>query len=114
TVKPPPPHILRCVSGIGSLSGVSTLSVRDLATGYCLAGFLRDHTFALGQIPPGAGQFLADITFLRIFYYGKLVSDLPEEDGRVRVCYAVPPGKQAQIYFIDFYGSQPNGQSSWE
>ena len=113
-MQPPPPEVLRCEGGISSLAGVSTLSVTDLAPGYCLAAFLRDHGFALGRIPPGAGQFLADITFLRIYYYGKLVSGLSEDDGRVRVCYAVPPGKQAQIYFLDFYGSQSNGQSSWE
>jgi hypothetical protein len=117
TVKPPPPEIVICEEGVHSVGGVSTLEVSNLAPGYCLVAFLRDHAFALGRIPDGAGQVLAPITFLRIFHHGRLVYELPEEDGQAEICYAVPPGTTAQIYFFDFYGprfGERSGQPSWE
>ena len=117
TVKPPPPEIVICEEGVHSVGGVSTLEVNDLAPGYCLAAFLRNHAFALGRIPDGAGEVLAPITFVRVFYHGKLVYELPEEDGQAEICYAVPPGMTGQIYFFDFYGprsGERSGQPSWE
>jgi hypothetical protein len=117
TVKPPPPEIVICEEGVHSVGGVSTLEVNDLASGYCLTAFLRNHAFALGRIPDGAGEVLAPITFLRVFHYGRLVYELPEEDGQAEICYAVPPGMTAQIYFFDFYGprfGERSGQPSWE
>jgi hypothetical protein len=117
TVKPPPPEIVICEEGVHSVGGVATLEVTNLAPGYCLVAFLRDHAFAVGRIPPGAGEVLAPITSLRIFYYGKLVHELPEEDGQSKLCYAVPPGKTVQIYFLNFYGprlGEQTGQPSWE
>ena len=117
TVKPPPPEVTICEEGVHSVGGVSTLEVNNLAPGYCLAAFLRSHAFALGRIPDGAGEVLAPITFLRVFHHGRLVYELPEEDGQVEICYAVPPGTTAQIYFLDFYGprfDERSGQPSWE
>lgn len=118
TVKPPPGEVSVCEkNGIFSVGGVAVLQVNNLAPGYCLVAFLREHAFAVGRIPTGAGEVLADITFLRIFYHGELVYELPREDGQVIVCYAVPPGKTAQIYFLNFYGprfGQAGGQPSWE
>ena len=116
SVKPPPAEITVCEDGTFSVGGVSTLEVTNLADGYCLAAFLRNHAFAVGHIPDGAGEVLAHITFLRIFYHGKLVYELPTEDGQVQICYAIPPGKTAQIYFFDFYGprfGERTGQPSW-
>jgi hypothetical protein len=117
TVKPPPAEVTICEDGIDSVGGVSTLEVNSLAPGYCLAAFLRNHGFALGRIPDGAGKVLANITFLRVFYHGALVYELPTADGNVQICYAVPAGKQAQIYFFDFYGprfGQNHGQPEWQ
>lgn len=117
TVKPPPGEITVCEEGIHSVGGVATLEVTNLAPDYCLVAFLRNHAFALGRIPDGAGAVLADITFLRVFYQSHLIYELPEGDGQVQICYAVPPGKQAQIYFFDFYGprfGERTGQPSWD
>ncbi|HEX5944207.1 MAG TPA: SdrD B-like domain-containing protein [Anaerolineales bacterium] len=117
TVKPPPGDITICEEGVHSVGGVSTLEVNDLAPGYCLVAFLRDHAFAVGRIPDGAGTVLADITFLRVFYQGRLVHELPEEDGQVKICYSVLAVDTAQIYFFDFYGprsGERSGQPSWE
>lgn len=117
SVKPPPGDLTVCESGTRSVGGVSTLEVTDLAPGYCIVAFLRNHAFAVGRIPDGAGNVLAHITFLRVFHHGRLVHELPEEDGRVEICYAVPPGKTAQIYFFNFYGprfGERTGQPSWE
>jgi len=117
SVKPPHAELTTCEDGIQSVGGVSTLKVTDLAPGYCISAFLRNHAFALGRIPDGAGKVLAHITFLRIFQHGKLIHELPEADGTIQICYAIPPGKQAQIYFLNFYGSrlhERTGQPAWE
>jgi hypothetical protein len=117
SVKPPPGDLTLCEDGIHSIGGVATLEVTELAPGYCLVAFLRNHAFAIGRIPDGAGSVLAQITFLRVFYHGKLVYELPVEDGQAELCYAIPPGKTAQLYFFDFYGprfGERKGQPSWE
>jgi hypothetical protein len=117
TVRPPPPDVTICQDGLASVGGVSTLEVDNLSPGYCLAAFLRNRAFAVGRIPDGAGRVLANITFLRVFYNSNFVYDVPEADGDVQVCYAVPAGTQAQIYFFDFYGPQfgeRTGQPEWE
>lgn len=117
TVKPPPPEIVICEEGVHSVGGVSTLEVNNLTPGYCLAAFLRNHAFSLGRIPDGAGEVLAPITFMRVFYHGRPVYELPEEDGQAEICYAIPPGMTGQIYFLNFYGprfGERSGQPSWE
>ncbi|MGE5461999.1 MAG: SdrD B-like domain-containing protein, partial [Syntrophothermus sp.] len=118
TVKPPPADIKVCVAGMYSLGGISTLQVKQLAMDYCLHAFLWKHGFAIGRIPGGAGRILADVTFIE-FYYKDLLTykyDVSGETDSIRVCYAVPVGKKAQIYFMDFYGprfGQRTGQPSW-
>lgn len=117
TVRPPPADVVITGDGTYSIGGVSTLTVSDLAPGYAIAAFLANHAFALGRIPDGAGSILADITFIRYFHQGRLIPELPPDDGDVTICYAVPPGVAAQIYFFDFYGprfGERRGQPSWE
>jgi hypothetical protein len=117
TVKPPPGEIIICENGVTSVGGVSTLEVENLAPGYCIVAFLRNHAFAVGRVPDGAGKIVAHITFLRIFYYGKLVHELPTEDGQMQLCYAAPPDRTVQLYYFDFYGpklGQSTGKPSWE
>lgn len=116
TVKPPPGELTVCEDGVHSAGGVSVLHVKDLAPGYCIVAFLRNHAFAVGQVPDGAGKILAQITFVRIFHHGKLVHELPEEDGQLQLCYAAPPDRTVQMYFFDFYGpqlGQRTGKPSW-
>lgn len=117
TVKPPPSDIEVCQDGNYSVGGVAGVKVHELERGYCLAAFLRNHAFALGRIPDGAGKVLAQITFLRIFDHGRFVYKLPPGDGDIQICYAVPDGKEAQIYFFDFYGprfGERNKQPAWQ
>jgi hypothetical protein len=117
TVKPPPGEITFCEDGVHSVGGVSILEVTNLAPGYCIVAFLRDRAFAVGRIPNGAGEILAEITFVRIFYYGELVYQLPEKDGQGEICYSVVSGKTSQIYFFNFYGprfGERSGQPAWE
>lgn len=117
TVKPPPAEVTACENGPYSVGGVSRLTINNLAPGYCLAAFLRSHAFALGRIPDGAGKVLAPITFVRVFYHGRFMYELPAEDGEVQICYWAPADKEVQIYFFDFYGprsGERSGQPSWE
>jgi hypothetical protein len=117
SVKPPPRFIKVCADGDFSVGGVAGLQVSELEPGYCLQAFLWNRRFAFGRIPEGAGNILAHITFLQIFHHGRLIQELPTEDGRVRICYAVPPGKQAQIYFYDFHRgrfAKQSGKPAWE
>ncbi len=104
TVKPPPGDVTICESGVHSVGGVSTLKVANLKPGYCIVATLKKNALAVGRLPDGAGSFLADVTFVRVFYHGKLVSELPTADGQSQICYAAPPGMTVQIYFLDFYG----------
>ena len=117
TVKPPPSSIEICENGVFSVGGVITLEITDLKPGYCVEAFLWNHAFAIGRIPDDAGQALAHLGFLRIYLNGRLIYELPQEDGTIEICYAIPPEKQAQIYFYDFYGprfGEQTGQPSWE
>jgi len=117
SVKPPPAEITVCKEGTHSIGGVVILKVIRLKPDYCLEAFLWNHAFAIGRIPDGAGKVLADVTFLKVNYKGKFIYEVPPEDGDIEICYAVPPGTQAQIYFFDFYGprfGKRTGQPSWE
>jgi hypothetical protein len=117
SVKPPPPAITVCKEGTNSIGGLAILKVLRLKLDYCLEAFLWNHAFAIGRIPDGAGKVLADITFLKVYYKSAFIYDVPVADGDVKICYAVPPGTQAQIYFFDFYGAhfkQRTGQPAWE
>lgn len=118
TVKPPPPEVTVCDDGTASVGGVSTLHVNSLAPGYCLAASSRNNGIAVGRIPDGAGTVLANITFLRVFYNGSFVYQLPSANGQVQICYAIPAtATQFQIYFFDFYGPRTgggSGQPSWQ
>ena len=118
TVKPPPPNIEVCIAGVNSLGGVVTLRVNRLTTDYCLSAYLWNHAFAIGRIPAGAGQVLAEVTFLEVYYQDRFVYayDVSGETDSIQVCYAIPLGKQAQIYFLDFYGPRfggRTGQPAW-
>jgi hypothetical protein len=115
TVKPPPGEVTTCQNGVYSVGGVSTLNVTNLKDGYCLVASLKNNGLAIGRIPGDAGNILADVTYLRVFYQGKLVSGLPTTDGQSQICYAAPPGATAQIYFLDFYGPRFGrpGQRNW-
>jgi hypothetical protein len=115
SVKPPPPFVLICKEGVKSVGGVVTLEVKNLAEGYCIIASLRNPAYGLGQFPKDAGKPLAHFTILRVFYHGRLVNDLPTEDGQARLCYAVPPGKTGKLYFHDFYGSRfgRHGKNDW-
>lgn len=120
TVRPPPVNITVCVPGVYSLGGISTLQINQLAPNYCLHAFLRRHGFALGRIPAGVGSILSEVTFVEVFYQNTFVYryDVPGETNSIQVCYSVPGGKQAQIYFFDHYGPRfgqpPAGQPAWQ
>ena len=117
TVCPPPPTITICTDGNYSVGGVATLNIKQLSSEYCLEAFLHNKAIALGRIPDVAGQVLADSTFLRVYKSSRFVYDLPTTSGTVEICYAVPPGTTAQIYFFDFYGPRfgmRTGQPAWE
>lgn len=112
TVKPPRRWLWTCEDGFYSLGGVATLSVENLAHHYCLRAILWRRHWPPVYVPHDAGSFLADITFLRVFYRNRFKKQLPVEDGSVELCYAVPPGKEAKIYFLDFYGRR-RGKPTW-
>jgi hypothetical protein len=119
TVKPPPPSIETCSAGVYSLGGISTLQISQLAEGYCVHAYLWNHGFAIGRIPGGAGSILSDITFVEFYKQGTFVYqyDVPGQPDSIQVCYAVPDGKQAQIYFFDHFGPKfghpHQGQPAW-
>jgi len=117
TVKPPPRVVRTCREGNYSVGGVSGLKVHRLERGYCLQAFLWKHFFPFGRIPDGAGKILAPITFIQYFRFSRFIHKVPDEDGDVEICYAVPADKEAKIYFYNFHGARfgdHNKKRSWE
>jgi hypothetical protein len=112
TVHPPKPRIWVCDEGVFSLGGVATLSVDNLAPYYCIRAHLWNFRWPPAHVPPGTGKFLANITFIQVYYKGRFVKHLPLEDGQAELCYAVPPGKGAKIYFLDAYKGK--GKPGWK
>lgn len=112
TVHPPKPWVWICDEGFFSVGGVSTLSVENLAPHYCIRAFLWKARWPPVKPPAGFGKFLAAITFVQVYYKGRFVKRLPPEDGQAELCYAVPPGKQAKIYFLDLYKGK--GKPGWK
>ena len=106
SVKPPPKKVKTCKRGTYSVGGVSVLKVKRLAPDYCVMASLRKRHHVPGRIPPGAGTILADITLFQVIYRHHLVSTLPDKAGHVELCYAIPPGVTAKLYYRD--------DSEWE
>ena len=103
TVKPPPKKVTACQNGSFSVGGVVILTITDLKPSYCVEAELWNPNFQIKRLPEGAGTPLAHLLFLRIYYAGHLVYEIPAGDGIVEACYALPPEKQGQFYFYDFY-----------
>jgi hypothetical protein len=112
TVHPPKPWKWTCEDGVFSVGGVSTLSVKDLAPYYCIRAFLWKAKWPPVKPPAGIGNFLAAITYVQVYYKGRFVKHLPLEDGQAELCYALLPGKQAKIYFLDLYKGK--GKPGWK
>lgn len=104
SVKPPPRQFYACEDGLYSVGGVVTLEIKDLKPGYCVEAVLWNPRFQIKRLPDGAGSALAHMLFLRIYYHGRLTYEIPPADGSVEACYALPPDKQGQFYFYNFYG----------
>lgn len=111
SVKPPPKKFSSCKNGTYSVGGVVILTITDLKSGYCVEAELWNPRFQIKRLPDDAGVPLAHLLFVRIYYAGRLVHEIPEGDGIVEACYAVPPGKQGQFYFYDFYWERFNKES---
>ena len=103
SVKPPPPAFRVCEDGLYSVGGVVVMEIRDLKPRYCVEAELWSPLFPVSPIQADAGKPLAHFLFLRIYFGGMLTDDLPAGDGTIDACYALPPEKQAQFYFYDYY-----------
>ncbi|MFZ5884597.1 MAG: hypothetical protein ACOYYI_12530 [Chloroflexota bacterium] len=104
SVKPPPPFLAICKDGLYSIGGVVALEIKDLKPGYCVEAILWNPRFQIRRIPEDAGKPLAHLLFLRVYYAGRLTYEILPGEGTVEACYALPPEKQGQFYFFDFYG----------
>jgi hypothetical protein len=107
TVKPPPDKFKACKRGNYSLGGVSVVRIKSLAPNYCVRASLHGRNHAPAQIPEGAGKILAEVTKLQFLYRNRRIDRLPDQDGHVEICYAVPPGKQVRLYFRQPSGGNP-------
>lgn len=121
SVKPPPKEIYICEDGMYSIGGVVVLNIKNLNPSSCIEAVLWNPRFQIKRIPEDAGRALAHMLFLRIYYEGKLIHELPAEDGSIESCYALPPETQGQFYFYNFYGMRfkkltqpPTSWESWE
>ena len=103
SVKPPPAKGAFCQNGFYSVGGVVTLGIEDLQPGYCIEAELWNPTYKANLIPEEAGKTLAHSLFIKVYYHGELVEEILPGDGIVEACYAIPPEKDAQFYFYDYY-----------
>jgi len=106
SVQPPPKKGSFCQNGLYSIGGVVTLDIQDLQPGYCVEAELWNPIFQFKRIPEEAGKVLAYDLFIKIYYHGRLVYEVLPGDGIIEACYAIPPEKQAQFYFYDFFGKR--------
>jgi len=115
SVQAPPSSHKGCKNDNFSVGGAITFEIKDLKPGYCVETDLWDTTF--GVIPEDIGKVLGYKGVIRIYFHGELVYELPAADGSVQACYAIPPEKQAQVYFYDFFGQRFEKRTdspSWE
>jgi hypothetical protein len=106
SVRPPAQKGYFCVNGQYSVGGVVTIGIKDLKPGYCIEAELWNPIFQSQRIPEDAGKILVGALSVKIYYNSSLVYEVLPEDGSVDACYAIPPKKQAKIYFYDFYGKR--------
>ena len=88
TVKAPDDDIDVCKRGNYSVGGTATLDVKKLRDRDCLRAHTQLPDPVVNQIPNSAGTILSDVLLL----------ELPASGGKVKICFAVPPGRQVKIY----------------
>lgn len=111
SVKPPPGYLSICENGRFSVGGVATLEIKDLKPGYCVEAILWNPRFQIHRLPEDSGQALAHFLFLRIYFTGNLIHEVPAGDGTIEACYAIPPEKQANFYYYDFFWKRFNKET---
>ncbi len=118
SVKPPPKKLTVCQNGSYSVGGMVILTITDLKPSYCVEAELWNPNFQIKRLPDGVGAPLSHLLFLRIYFAGHMVYEIPAGDGVVEACYALPPDKQGQFYFYDFYWERfkkhNEAPSGWE
>jgi hypothetical protein len=112
TVKPPPSKRKICKKGVYSVGGTATIKVTRLSRHYCIHTDLKKRTHVSGHIPQGAGKLLSDVVVLQVFYRNDAISRLPDKAGEAQICFAVPPGKKATIYFLNTF-KKKDGKPTW-
>lgn len=106
SVKPPAPKGYFCINGQYSVGGVATIGIKNLKPDYCIEAELWNPISQSQFIPEDSGKILAGSLSLKIYYNSSLVYEILPENGSVETCYAIPPKKQAKIYFYNFYGKE--------
>lgn len=96
TVKPPKENVEACEKGQYSVGGVVTLQVKSLSKDGCLKANVRPWDPAVDHMPSSAGTVLSNVLSL----------ELAAKQTNARICFAVPPGKQVNIY--------SSSQGSWK
>lgn len=89
SVQPPDDDIEVCKRGTYSVGGEVTLEVKKLRNRDCLTAHLEDPD---SLSPPPNSTIVSNI----------LVLQLPAGGAKIKICFAVPPGKQVKISsFVD-------------
>ena len=106
SVKPPSPKFSTCKNGVYSVGGVVVMTIKDLRPSYCVEAELGNQYYPVHAIQEDAGDPVAHFLIVRIYRSSKLQDELSFADGSIEGCYAVPPEKQVQFYFYDYYWRQ--------
>ena len=88
---PPDDDIQVCKRGKYSVGGIATLDIKNLRGDGCLTAYMQDRDANEGRLPKETSTILSEI----------LALTLPTKGANLQVCFAVPPGQTASIYFAD-------------
>lgn len=111
SIVPPPTTSGRICSpndvpGVYPIGGVAVLYVDELDPGYCVQAniIIVQQQKKTGKLPEGGQAFLSKIALFRVYKQG-LVDKVPLDDANMSLCFALPPDKEGEIYFYDYYGA---------
>ena len=94
-------------TGWFSISGVCTVYVEYLADGYWIQGDVFEDYYLLGKLSEGAGNYISGFSTLENYYNDELLYRATSDQIKDKVCFALPPTSQGNIYVFDITSETP-------
>jgi hypothetical protein len=113
TVLVPHTVITIAKNGAIALGGCVTGNIADLPEnkGYKMEASIITSLEDKDKLPADVGVFYECIVDLKLYQDNNMINELPQGDGNVTLCFAVPPNQKGTIYYYDKYF---NATPVWE